>query len=62
MDESEDKIYLSNSLFGNQKPQITLSPVRLQKIKGNLRPCSFLPDYDVIYIAIRFFCSRKRFY
>ncbi len=37
MDEcGENKIYLSSSLFGNhKKPQITLSPVRLQKIKGN---------------------------
>ncbi|XP_065214391.1 polycomb protein Asx-like isoform X2 [Planococcus citri] len=36
MDESGDnKIYLSSSLFGNQKkPQITLSPVRLQKVRG----------------------------
>ncbi|KAK7590220.1 hypothetical protein V9T40_001833 [Parthenolecanium corni] len=33
MAESEDKIFLTNSLFGKQKPQITLSPVRLQKIK-----------------------------
>ncbi|XP_065200040.1 polycomb protein Asx-like [Planococcus citri] len=36
MDESGDnKIYLSSSLFGNhKKPQITLSPVRLQKVRG----------------------------
>lgn len=42
MDETGDnKIYLSSSLFGNnKKPQITLSaaigPVRLQKIKGDI--------------------------
>lgn len=54
MDESGDnKIYLSSSLFGNhKKPQITLSPVRLQKVKGNK-----WSNYIIIYIIPIHYCT-----
>lgn len=51
MDESEDQIFLTNSIFGNRKPQITLSPVRLQKIKGNFRYVPNLRSWNrIIYL------------
>lgn len=58
MDETGDnKIYLSSSLFGNnKKPQITLSaaigPVRLQKIKG---------DIFIEYYLNKNFCNNNQF-
>lgn len=54
MDESgENKIYLSNSLFGNhKKPQITLSPVRLQKVKGITGLTLLFQALSIVYANI----------
>lgn len=54
MDESGDsRMFLPNSLFGNhKKPRVTLSPVRLQNIKGIRRVSALIPSSNFM------FCNR----